>query len=349
MQLEERFYTSTEVAQILGVSLRSVYRYLEEDKITADVKTATGRHRFTKQNILDFLYPEGQPAPKKAKTTDTAAQASPEVVEEAQSTEEGVQPTDQQEQESPTEESSGQTSEPEVTPDASTEQVSAEAQEQPKQTTEEQVPQSATEDDKSVDWLSKFKAAAEKYKEEQQAAAVQSPQPSQTAPQEPEQQTQQSAAAPAPTQTAVETKAESVAGLVDETPEKEEETVTEFYYRSGVGGLKDIAQGLDKAAKKSNVNYAFTMSAGLSLHKPIKPFSLLHAYVKGSDRDFYEKSLQLTPTSKETAQLCLMISDDASLYSSIVEMHGLNVVSNAQLRADLTAAGESDLVKELDA
>ena len=51
LQLDERLYTSTEVAEILGVSLRSVYRYLEENKITADIKTATGRHRFSRQNI----------------------------------------------------------------------------------------------------------------------------------------------------------------------------------------------------------------------------------------------------------------------------------------------------------
>src|SRR3989344_7553676 len=57
MNLEERFYTSTEVAEILGVSLRSVYRYLEEGKLDAEIKTATGRHRFTKDNILSFLYP----------------------------------------------------------------------------------------------------------------------------------------------------------------------------------------------------------------------------------------------------------------------------------------------------
>ena len=36
MQLEDRFYTSTEVAEILGVSLRSVYRYLEDGKLIED-------------------------------------------------------------------------------------------------------------------------------------------------------------------------------------------------------------------------------------------------------------------------------------------------------------------------
>ena len=59
MQLEDRYYTSTEVAEILGVSLRSVYRYMEDNKLTAEIKTATGRHRFTRQNIIDFLYPDG--------------------------------------------------------------------------------------------------------------------------------------------------------------------------------------------------------------------------------------------------------------------------------------------------
>ena len=58
IKLEDKLYTSTEVASILGVSLRSVYRYIEEGKLTAEVKTATGRHRFTKQDILDKITKE---------------------------------------------------------------------------------------------------------------------------------------------------------------------------------------------------------------------------------------------------------------------------------------------------
>ena len=57
LDIKDRLYTSSEVAEILGVSLRSVYRYLEEGKLDADIKTATGRHRFSKKNILDFLKP----------------------------------------------------------------------------------------------------------------------------------------------------------------------------------------------------------------------------------------------------------------------------------------------------
>ena len=72
IQLEDKLYTSTEVADILGVSLRSVYRYLEEDKLTAEVKTATGRHRFTRKNILDFLYPQKEYV-HKVPTTEVSA------------------------------------------------------------------------------------------------------------------------------------------------------------------------------------------------------------------------------------------------------------------------------------
>ena len=34
MQLEDRFYKSTEVADLLGVSLRTLYRYMENGKFS---------------------------------------------------------------------------------------------------------------------------------------------------------------------------------------------------------------------------------------------------------------------------------------------------------------------------
>jgi len=75
IKLEDKLYTSTEVAQIIGVSLRSVYRYIDDGKLIAEVKTATGRHRFTKQNITDFLYPNGENRPNK--TTSTKKEVKP--------------------------------------------------------------------------------------------------------------------------------------------------------------------------------------------------------------------------------------------------------------------------------
>jgi hypothetical protein len=121
-----------------------------------------------------------------------------------------------------------------------------------------------------------------------------------------------------------------------------------FYYRSMLGGLKDIAQNIDRSARKSNVDYAFTRNAGLSLHKPIRPFSLLHSYIRPMDKEFFEKALHLVPSDESNAQLCLITSRDSQVFSTKKEMHNLYVVSDNQLKKDLSYAGEDDLVQELD-
>ena len=260
LELEDRLYTSTEVAKILGVSLRSVYRYLEDSKLDAEMKTATGRHRFTKQNILDFLSPQQAKVP--APSTPVAVEVQEEIVVEK---------------------------------------------------AEEPV---AASDDEEVDWLAKFRTAAAKYKAESEE------------PKAAEKQT--------------------VSGLADvEAEAPSPSPTTEFYYTSAVGGLKDIAQNLDKSARKASLDYAFTMDSGLSLHKPIRPFSVIHAYVRSEDLPFFEKILNLSTVDKGEAQLCLVVSDLDSVYTESKEMHGLKVVSDAQLKKDLTAAGEEDLAEEL--
>jgi hypothetical protein len=288
-ELEDRLYTSTEVANILGVSLRSVYRYLEDAKLIAEMKTATGRHRFTKQNILDFLSPQGG-----TKAAPVAAAPVAPVAPVA------------------------------AAPAAPAEPVAA-------------APIPAPAETEDVDWLSKFRQAAEKYKTDQAPAET---------PAEP-------AAAPTPAPV------EAVSGLAEEVPAAPVEPVTpvepevvadtspSHFYKSSVGGLKDVAQNIDKSAKKASLEYAFTMDAGLSLHKPISPFSLIHSYVRSEDLAFFEKILDLSPTEMSEAQLCLIVSDDAAIYASKVEVHGLNVVANERLKADLVAAGKQDLANEL--
>lgn len=267
LELEDRLYTSTEVAKILGVSLRSVYRYLEDNKLKAEMKTATGRHRFTKQNIIDFLNPQDSSTPQ-----ETPAAAEVPAVPVAA---------------------------------AVVEEVAKEAEEPAKK-----------------------EAPAEEPAKKETPAVKEEP-------------VEEVASAPT----------ETVSGLTD-APEVEEEPVEESpfrYYTSKVGGLKDVAQNLDKSAKKASLDYAFTMNAGLSLHKPISPFSVIHSYVRSEDLPFFEKILDLSETDDKDAQLCLIVSDEATIYKDIVEMHGLTVVSNKQLKADLTAAGEADLANDVDA
>ena len=297
-QFGEKLYTSTEVAQIIGVSLRSIYRYLDENKIHADVKTATGRHRFTKQNINDFLHPSKTLGNEMGIKDDTREDENRGEKEEYNVNEE------REENKKPKIEVQKQKIKRQV--------ESIEIEDEVK---EEKVEQGSKEErkvyDEPVDWLARFRQAAEKYKMQEQ--------------------------------------------VVKEQPFKEEEEVkisteesTFEYYRSGVGGLKEIAQSLDKSAKNASLDYGFTMNAGLSLHKPIKPFSLIHSYIRPRDRAYFEKVLQLTPSTKEAAQLCLITSNDAQLYNERIEMHGLYVVSDRQLKLDLLNEGETDLANEIE-
>jgi len=326
IKLEDRLYTSTEVAEILGVSLRSVYRYLEESKLKAEVKTATGRHRFTKQNIIDFLYPEGVPDVAEVPVEKVAVTEEPVVpVTPAAPVEEPVVP------EAPTAETPPVA--PEEVPTAET---------------------TAAEEDQ-VDWLAKFREAAQKFKEEAAEEAAEGTPEVPTAEAAPE-PTPAAApeVAPAPKEEPAFAQ-ESFSGLADVVEEPKEEPtpvaseapqVQIAYYRSGLGGLKDIAQNIDKGARKSNLNYAFTLNAGLSLYKPIKPFSTLHAYVNAGDVEFFEKMLALTPTDEKNAQLCLVLSEDADIYSNREELHGLFVVSKQRLMHDVENSGEQNMLKE---
>ena len=289
INLEDKLYTSTEVADILGVSLRSVYRYIEEDKLQAEVKTATGRHRFTKKNILDFLYPggaeekAGQPSPKEA--------IRPEKVEEPAIAVEEV------EEETPVEP---------VIP------VLEEPTPKEKEVAAEEEP---------IDWLAKFREAAKKFDEEN-AKRVE-------------------ASSKAPV---VEEK-ETFASITEQEPAPKNPL---FFYRSRLGGLKDIAQNIDKSSRNSGLDYAFTMNAGLSLFKAIKPFSLLHVYVRSKDKDFFERILMLTPSDENNAQLCIMTNDDKDLYASSEELHGLFVADKGRLLADIRKHGDADLIEEAE-
>jgi len=64
MEIPDKLFTSAEVAKLFGVSLRTVYRYLESGKLKS-TQIPTGRHRFTKQNLEEFLNP-GNAEPRKA-------------------------------------------------------------------------------------------------------------------------------------------------------------------------------------------------------------------------------------------------------------------------------------------
>ncbi len=322
---DEKLYTSTEVAEILGVSLRSIYRYLDENKIQAEVRTATGRHRFTRQNINDFLHPGKQvPQAQVSKSTslddNLPGEASGDYAGQENSEISLKQSKDIKE------DAIGSKWETKAAKEVKEEREHRIDKQDADTGVQHAEPKTEEIKDEPIDWLARFRQAAEKYK-------TQAPESSEL-------------------RETSKTVTRKTAKIAEEEQEIAEESASEEpvfnYYRSGVGGLKEIAQSLDKSAKNASLDYAFTMSAGLSLHKPIKPFSLIHSYIRGSDLPYFEKVLQLTPSQKDTAQLCLIASDDASLYAKRRELHGLYVVSDSQIKADLLADGEVELATELD-
>ena len=285
IKLENKLYSSTEVAEILGVSLRSVYRYLEEDKLKAEVKTATGRHRFTRQNIIDFLYPTGVPEGDVMFEQAVVSAPRREVEEKI------VVPEVPKEV---------KVKESEPTPRIEVEEEKV-VIEEPKAEVKEEL-------DEQVDWLAKFREAAKKFEET----------------------------------------SEEVTGLgVEEKVDVVEEEPRMIYYRSRLGGLKDIAQNIDKTSRNSGLDYAFTLNSGLSLYKPINPFSILHVYIRPKDKDFFERILALTPSDETNAQLCIISSDEDDVYSKADEMHGLKVVEKKRLIEDISEMSE-DLMKEAE-
>lgn len=305
IKIENKLYSSTEVAEILGVSLRSVYRYLEENKLQAEVKTATGRHRFTRQNIVDFLYPSG--IPEEEGMTDLRSmpvKAVPEVKVEAP-----VQtPAPEVDSFIPAEPKIIPVPEPVIEPVKAPE-VHVPVAPQPRMEVETQKVEVEKEDDQ-VDWLAKFREAAKKFEET--------------------------------------TEQFSGLGAVDQVVEEEVAPKKEMvYYRSRLGGLKDVAQNIDKTSRNSGLDYAFTLNAGLSLYKPINPFSVLHVYIRPKDRDFFERILALTPSDESNAQLCIISSDENVIYSTADEMHGLKVVGKKRLIEDISEMKE-DLLKEAE-
>ncbi len=368
LDLQERLYTSTEVAEILGVSLRSVYRYLEEGKLNAEVKTATGRHRFTKKNILDFLYPDGKVptgAIPEQKQKDISQSTMNEVNQDMvmPSVPIRARPQPQTQTQTQTQPQPQNQTQPQAKTQPQPYFQAAETT-MPEEVKKSEVKQEEVTQEEPVDWLAKFREAAKKFREEEEAsekAKVARPQEVKQEPAvdyKPEPKVEPRKEEPRYYNEAIKpTREAPVSYSADETitglgasykPEKEKPSDESFmyFYKSGLGGLKDIAQNIDKVARNSELSYAFTLNAGLSLFKPIKPFSLLHVYVKSEDKEFFEKMLRLSPSTEEDSQLCLIQSKSSGVFTSSTEMHGLFVVSKEQLLKDIKQVGDTSLLEE---
>lgn len=501
IDLKDRLYTSSEVAEILGVSLRSVYRYLEEGKLDADIKTATGRHRFSKKNILDFLQPGGitkeqaedrffselrsesnevdvldLPALNKSSvknqnseldktedfsfdidedffkslnfdsnqdkekevdvnkdsfaprikdgdyidddlekllkefeekdlenlsfdTSDSNEKASSlenreiqsdsyvennnsldgssksksdfdldldeffkdlenSYLDDVKSENQTVAPTKratEETQDNKAKENFFEDIDIDFFEDLFAEEPKAEVKKEPEvsyskpQSTQESLEEK--EDNEEDNWLERFRKAAQKNTVSNNSQVNSSPDLNSSFFERSKSNLDNFFENEAP-KSGGPSLTESITSFVyDSTPAPQEKytpKIKEFYYTSSLNGLKEVAQNIDKISRKFDTDYAFTLNAGLSLHKPISPFSTIHVYIRSRDLELFEDYLNLNPANNESeASLCIIVAEDLSVFEDSYELHGLYVVSNVQLRSDLIDRGLDKLAREI--
>jgi len=352
MQLNDRFYKSPEVAKILGVSLRTLYRYMESGKIKS-IRLPSGRHRFTKEQIEEFLYANndvplempakpnninvGQtPQTQSAPTTQTSTQ---EEVSVEQNVSQAQESSEKVEEETVKEE-------PQASP---TYQPFAETKEEPEQT-------QTTEEVKDTVEESKGETASEKEEKQQDSdmdleaelerllASLEEDEEEET----PDTQDTQEKSKEA------ETTAEpSILGFEEEKEEvskTEDSSINEnevMYFYCPYNELRRIARIIEKTAADAGKEYAFTLNAGLSLFFPLDPFSIIHFYINEKDLDFWKESLQLKESSKEDANIGILRTK-GSAFDNVREVSGLKVVNKERLIENLKANGLENLVEEAE-
>ncbi len=461
IDLKDRLYTSSEVAEILGVSLRSVYRYLEEGKLDADIKTATGRHRFSRKNILDFLKPSesssselrnrdnnsfqndaglddlldlpalGKTSIEKSKEDSEDfdfdfdeeffkslekgglndfsipnTSENPNMVKNGEYQDDDLEKLLREFEEQEVLEVKAEDSKSPIinnngdddelsnllksleldiqesaaedktfgkkdnvfddfdfdldfnldTASSETYNKKEVVQETPALQNNNSNESYKTEhDDDEDNWLERFRKAAEKntIKKDDKLEINQNNNFGNIFDKQNldvffDNKKESEVSSSVNFETSLVSSISNNSPL-PEVPEVivEEEGKYEYHYLSSLGGLKEIAQTVDKVSKKFDIDYAFTLNAGLSLHKPIAPFSTIHLYVREKDLEIYEDYLKLNPASENESVVCLITQDTNEVFRDCYDLHGLNVVSNVQLRSDLIDKGLDKLAREI--
>ncbi|PIR42921.1 hypothetical protein CO058_00155 [candidate division WWE3 bacterium CG_4_9_14_0_2_um_filter_35_11] len=308
IELKDKLYTSTQVADILGVSLRTLYRYMEDGKIQS-MRTASGRHRFTKDQILDFLNAGGFGGanPTVGNLDSVSANQNKNVeIDNDVFTSPSVSTTRY----------------------ISTSNKVSEVPEVP-----------------GMDWLKEDKPF--------QSQDLRGPTFNEidTRP-------------VAPEAAQVTTNSNSFSSQIMSTEVSQSSTVIDNpvieaknesldlndvnvrYYKSDYSDLIELARKVKDTAMSRDLEYAFTLFAGLSLHFSIKPFTKLHFYANPEDMQIWKSELRLTPVqNREDSNIGVLVNTDIVFVPS-KEIGSFKVVDDKVLMRDLANRNEEDLVKQ---
>ncbi len=352
MELTDRFYKSPEVAKILGVSLRTLYRYMESGKINS-IRLPSGRHRFTKEQIENFLYanndiPMDMPKEKNNINVGHPAQQNNKQKEETQNYEEVRQKETYQE--STTYQPFSKKYEEELIeePKEEVEKYSKNTKTIEEEKKENEVVESKErEEDKDADLEAELERLLASLEEDEDDKI--------------KDETVDEVGKTKINQPQESSKLNTQSSIIDfEEPQKEyeekafeeepQETLDEnkvMYFYCPYNELRRIARIVEKTAKDSNKDYAFTMNAGLSLFFPLDPFSIIHFYINEDDLDFWKENLQLKESSQEEANIGILLTR-GSAFNDVREVSGLRVVNKERLIQNLKANGLENLVEEAE-
>ena len=309
IELKDKLYTSTQVADILGVSLRTLYRYMEDSKIQS-MRTASGRHRFTKDQILDFLNAGGMGGAANSTSNFTPQQSA---------TAGNVVNTPVQ---------TVETDEMFTSPIVNPEPVAAPAKVE------------SMWSDISPESELVGQAVVKPIEQEEVRSTTISRETNipvnnwQVTPQ---------------AEPRVEPKPEPILDTSTVAPVSEAVDLSDVsirYYKSDYTDLIELARKVKDTSSSKDLEYAFTLFAGLSLHFSIKPFTKLHLYANPEDMQIWKSELRLTPVqNREDANIGVLINTDIIFVPS-KDIGGFRVVEDKVLMKDLSQRNEEELVRE---
>jgi excisionase family DNA binding protein len=409
IELQDKLYTSAQVADVLGVSLRTLYRYMEDGRIES-MKTASGRHRFTKEQILTFLDGGGfdqdlevgsmprtsnqrdqgrdsgrdtyDPAPvrnqanndfsfysnKDREDRNAARPAAP--VAPASRTNydmdfnnpyernrDRVEPMRQQPQEQQPMARKDPYDDLDMDPEDDFDDFNFsldenDFEEKPKPSQAQ--PRSRFDATRSDSYGSQSPAPQSRANMSSRALDRGEDdmysRPASNAPRAPY------SPAPKPAMPAYPsdnrrsdfgTRDVQRDSQIQAKPKQPAlEGINVRYYKSDYNDLIDLAKRIKETAISKDLEYAFTLNAGLSLHYLIDPFTVLHFYVNPEDLQLWKSSLGLVPVSnKAEANIGVLVNTDI-VFIPTKEIGGFKVVEDKLLLKDLMRASEDNLVRE---
>lgn len=346
MELKDKLYTSTQVAEILGVSLRTLYRYMEDGRI-GSMRTASGRHRFTKDQILDFLnvdsaesrYDDSKPVQKETPVQESVASpAIDQFKNKAESVTLGYQPDTSV---------ANTTKEPEEKPhvvDLSAYKTKSELGQFPEDAGDSYDDELDLDEDPIVaenparpgpfdePFESKIEPETPKTRPSVPVSPVENKKPESTT------------LSDEFVEKEVSHEKESIASEEESNPISD---LNVRYYKSEHSDLIRLAKKIDEVANARDLEYAFSGYAGLSLHFLIKKtFTLLHFYANPEDMQIWKEELSLVPTSKkEDANIAIIVNTDI-VFVPTKEMSGFRVVEDKVLLRDLSESQELELARQ---